>query len=530
MVELNVAQKRAIAKAKALAASQGAVQPQQAASTEIDGFDPMRDLPIPGTSHPTAERAPSQFNANNAFQSGAMQGMTFGFGDEISAGLMTPIEMGIDAVQGKPFDPGRSFNQALEGNRQLDTQMQEASPLAATAGNIVGAVGTGMGAQRAGLTLMNGAKPTIGSMAGRGAVEGAAYGALHGLGTGTDDKIGSAVDGAVWGAATGGFLGALGGAIASKSASGQVPTVESLKAEAGALYDAARANGAVAPQQATQALNQSMKTLATTEGLITPTGRVNSSYPRIAGVLNTFDDFAQGTMDVAQAQSVRKVLSDAAKSREPGEARIATMMLDQFDQFLDPLAPQIGVANQIYSRAKKGEMIETAIELARSRAGQFSGSGFENALRTEFRGLERQIIKGQLKGLTQPEIDAIKRIANGGVIENVLRGIGKAAPTGIVSMSAGFGVPFAVGNSLGGPAMGAAAGAATMGTGFAARQAATAMQAGNARNAVVQALMAGQAAPQANKAIAPTVQALIAAEGSQAPKINPAIARALALN
>ncbi len=498
------------------------------AGAAMDGVSvpPLATSPIPA-----AEQPPSLGGDHGrAFQSGAMQGMTFGFGDEILGTLMSPIEMGIDAVQGKPFDPGRSWNQAVEKNRQADAQAAEASPIASTVGNLVGAVGTGLGLSKAGVTLMNAAKPTIASMGIRGAAEGAAYGGLHGLGTGTDDKVGSAIEGAAWGAGTGGFLGALGGAIASKSAQGAAPTVEQLKQEAGALYDAARASGVVAPQQATTALNQTMKGIATAEGLITPAGRVNASYPRIQGVLNTFDDFASGTMDIAQAQAVRKVLSDAAKSTEPGERRIATMMLEQFDSFLDPLAPQIGVANQIYSRAKKGELIEQAIELAGSRAGQFSGSGFENALRTEFRGLERQIIKGQLRGLSQPEIDAITRVAQGGPVENALRLVGKLAPTGAVSFGAGAGVPFMIGNAAGGPVVGAAAAAGTMGAGLAARGAATKMTASNAQKAVMEALLSGQARPQANQAIAPVVQALIAAQGSQAPQINPAIARMLALN
>lgn len=491
----------------------------------------MDGIEVPAI-QPAAAAAPAHpdYNPGNAFQSGAMQGMTFGFADEILGTMMSPIEMGIDAVQGKPFDPGRSWNQAVERNRQGDALMQAESPALATAGNIVGGVGTGMGLSNAGLTLMKGAAPTIGSMATRGAIEGAAYGGLHGLGSGTDDKVGSALEGAAWGAGTGGFLGALGGMLASKSAQGAVPTVEQLKSEAGALYDAARASGVVAPQPATQALSQTMKGIATAEGLITPTGRVNASYPRISGVLSTFDDFATGTMDIAQAQAVRKVLSDAAKSTEPGERRIATMMLEQFDTFLDPLAPQIGVANQIYSRAKKGELIEQAIELAGSRAGQFSGSGFENALRTEFRGLERQIIKGQMRGLSQAEIDAITKVAQGGPLENALRLVGKLAPTGAVSFGAGAGVPFMVGNAVGGPAVGAAAAAGTMGTGLAARSAATKMTASNAQKAVMEALLSGQVRPQANAAIAPVVQALIAAQGTQAPQMNPAIARMLALN
>lgn len=495
MVDLTQEQKRALAVAKARKAA---------------------------TQAQAGSRDPVAYGGDDAFRSGLVQGATFGFGDELLAGAMTPIEMGIDAFQGKPVDIGRSFGQALDRNRGTDRQMQEASPALATAGNLTGAVGAGMGLAKGGVTLMAGAKPTIASMGLRGAAEGAIYGGLHGLGTGEsfEDKLYEGLIGAGLGAATGGAIGAVAGAMAGKSAQSAVPTVDNLKQQAAALYDQARASGAVAPKQATQAINQTMKQIATAEGLITPTGRVNPSYQRIGGILNTFDDFANGTMDVSQAQAVRKVLTDAAKSTEPGERRIATMMLEQFDKFLDPLAPQIAQANQIYARAKKGELIETAIELAGSRAGQFSGSGFENALRTEFRTLERQIIKGQLKGLTQAEIDAITKVARGGPLENALRYVGKLAPTGVVSMGMGGGVPFMIGNAFGNPGLGAAAAAGTMGTGMLARGAATKMTADNARQAVTAALMAGQPAPAANPAIGQVSQALIAGGGAEWPYLR----------
>lgn len=307
-------------------------------------------------------------------------------------------------------------------------------------------------------------------------------------------------------------------------AKGATPTVESLKDEAGALYEAARASGVVAPQQATAQLNQTMKGIATAEGLISPTGRVNSSYPRINGVLNTFDDFSTGTMDIAQAQATRKVLTDAAKSAEPGEKRIATMMLDEFDKFLDPLAPEIAQANRIYSRAKKGELLEQAVELAGSRAGQFSGSGFENALRAEFRGLQRQIIKGQLRGLSESEIDAINKVANGGALENVARWIGKFAPTGNLGTVAGGSAGFAAGGPLGA--------AAVLGAGALGRGAATKMTANNARKAIVEALMGGNAVPV--PAIAPNAGSALGVLGiGQAANQNDPsmeIARLLALN
>lgn len=510
MVDMTIEQKRAVALARARAAAEGAQTAPQSAP------DSMRPPSLGG-------------DAGRGFTHGLMQGMTFGFNDEIQGTLMSPIEMAIDAVQGKPFDPGRSWNQAVERNRQADAAAAEAAPIANTVGNIAGGVGTGMGLSGAGLTLMKGATPTIGSMAGRGALEGAAYGGLHGLGTGTDDKVGDALKGAAVGGAMGGVLGGIGGAVAGKSAQAAAGTVDDLKTEATALYEAARKSGAVLPQQQSAQMATSMRNIAASEGIITPTGRINESYTKLAALVRSFDDYGTGDLTVEQMQSVRKLIGNALKSPDGDERRIAMAMMEQFHGFLDPISPQIAQANQIYHRAMNADSLETLIQVARQKSGQY-GRSFDATLREQFGALERQIIKGEVRGYSEAEKAAISKVAQGGPIESVLTLIGKAAPSGVVSAGASFGVPFAVGNAVGGPVVGTAAGLGTMAAGAAARQGASALTQGSANNAVMQALIGAGVKPMGSQAIAPVVQALIAAGGNQAPPMNTNIARALALN
>ncbi|QIC52871.1 structural protein [Brucella phage EF4] len=104
-------------------------------------------------------------------------------------------------------------------------------------------------------------------------------------------------------------------------------------------------------------------------------------------------------------------------------------------------------------------------------------------------------------------------------MQNTARNIGKLAPTGVVSAGLGSGVPFMIGNAIGGPAVGAASAASTMGAGFAGRELATRMGLRNAdvaellarsggtlpnasnpaiRDAVIQALIGSQLAAQSN--------------------------------
>ena len=510
--------------AKALANAYREMQGRAGAAMDGIEVPPIQPSAAPAPAHP-------DYNPGNAFQSGAMQGMTFGFADEILGTMMSPIEMGIDAVQGKPFDPGRSWNQAVERNRQGDAQMQAESPALATAGNIVGAVGTGMGLSNAGLTLMKGAAPTIGSMATRGAIEGAAYGGLHGLGTGDDmqGRIEQGLSGAGIGALTGGVVGGIGGALANKSAQTAAGTVDSLKTEATALYDAARQSGAVLPQQQSAQMAASMRNIAAGEGIITPTGRINESYTKLAALIKSFDDYGTGPLTVDQMQSVRRLIGGALKSPDGDERRIAMEMMEAFHGYLDPISPQIAQANQIYHRAMNADSLETLVEVARQKSGQY-GRSFDATLREQFGALERQIIRGEVRGYSADEIAAISKVAQGGNVENFLRQIGKAAPSGLLSGATSFGGPLAVGTLLGNPVAGAAVGAGLAGTGMAARAGANAMTGSSAQKAIMQALLGAGVKPMGNQAIAPVAQALIAAGGSQAPQVSPAILRALALN
>lgn len=285
--------------------------------------------------------------------------------------------------------------------------------------------------------------------------------------------------------------GAIGGAVPAISAgisralSGRAqtvkaPSVDDLKEEAGALYEIARKSGVTAMREQTADLAGRIRGIAAEEGIVTPTGRIAESFPKLKDAINMVDDFAQGTMDPRQMQSVRRTFQAAASSADASERRIGRAMLETFDKFIEPLAPEFKKANALYRRAMQGELIDTAIELAGSKAGQFTGSGFENALRSEFRALERQIIKGKLKGLPESVVKQISRVARGGSIENLLRGIGKAAPTGVVSAGLGGGTGFMVGNAVGGPMAGAVLGGGTMLAGGLARKGATALQSRNA--------------------------------------------------
>lgn len=492
-MELNVQQQQAMALARARQAQQANSQPQR----------------------------PELFPGANAAETAWFQGLTAGFGDEIASALGTPIQMGIDAVQGKPFDPGRSFNTQLEQNQATMAADTEGHPVATALGNVGGALNLGGTLARGGLSLMNGAKPTVASLLTRGGAEGALYGGAYGAGEaegGLANRLEAAGWGALWGAITGAGTGAVGGSIAKSFANRSIPEERALADQADQLYRAAEQNGVTASQQQTQQLAGQLRQIATDEGLITPAGRVTGNS-NIQHILNTVDDYANGTMSVPQMQTVRKLFRDAAQSSDASERRLGSIMIEQFDNFTAPLAPELAQAREVYTRLMKSREIGRLIERAELNAGRYSQSGMENALRQEFRALSRKIVNGQARGFSAEEAEAIRQVADGGTMANFFQRIGKWAPTGPVSAGLGGGGAAIAGLATGNPLL-AAGGAALMGTGAGSRAVATALTKNAAQHANNLARVGGSSnLPAIQSVPMNALTSLIAANSSQAPRI-----------
>jgi len=404
------------------------------------------------------------------------ESLTFGLvGDEAAAAA--------DAALGRG-----TYDERLALHREREARMEAEHPGASLAARLAPAAIPSSAVMRG---VLGGA--TLPSRVARGAGAGAGlsglFGFMEGEG-GAEERAKGILPAAAIGAGLGGAIPLVGGMIgraaysrATKAGRETVPSAATLKQQAGDLYEAAAQSGAMAPGRETATLARTARDIATREGLVTPRGRIAESYPKVRDALNMLDDFAGETMTPQQMQAVRRTMQGAAGSTDKAERRIGAMLLEKFDDFAEKIAPELAVAKSLYARASKGGVIDEAIELAGIRAGQFSGSGFENALRTEFRRLARDIAKGRMRGLSKAQVEAIRRVSDGGPLENILRGIGKAAPTGIVSAGMSGGIPFLIGNAVGGPVVGALAGGGTMLAGGMARRAATAMQKSNAATA-----------------------------------------------
>lgn len=191
---------------------------------------------------------------------------------------------------------------------------------------------------------------------------------------------------------------------------------------------------------------------------------------------------SKGDMSLTDLETLRKVASDAEGSIKPADRLLAGKVVDHIDNLMENLTDKDVVAGSpeqalalkeargYYSRLKKSETISELFRRAELSAPNFSGSGMENALRTEFRSLAKN--DRRMRRFNAEERAAIEKVAKGGSVENILRQIGKLAPTGVVSAGTGA----MAGAFIGGPVGAAAVPIA----GIASRAAATRMTMKNA--------------------------------------------------
>jgi hypothetical protein len=155
-----------------------------------------------------------------------MQGATLNFGDEIMAGLSTPLEM----VKRGTFDPREGYNYAKAREDLIMDDARKNTGVLGTAAEIGGGVGTGAAALGAGLTFARGLAPNAGllgrSLASAG--DSAAFGALSGAGDG--GSIGERFNNSLLGGAAGGAVGAAAPAVTSLIGQAASPIISNIRA------------------------------------------------------------------------------------------------------------------------------------------------------------------------------------------------------------------------------------------------------------------------------------------------------------
>jgi len=197
-------------------------------------------------------------------------------------------------------------------------------------------------------------------------------------------------------------------------------------------------------------------------------GYTPKAYPKVAGAIEELTSKDQ-PKDWTELQALRKMIKGGQKSADSEERRISSILLDEYDNYLMNVDQSKIIAGQgkdvgstwkeardAYSRMKKAEVFEDILETAKLDRSKFTMSGAENSMAQQLRNLAKNDKKMRL--FTKDEQDAIRKAAEGGTVQNLLKFFGRFAPTGPVSTILPAGVSFAS------PAIGLPMTAATAGS------------------------------------------------------------------
>jgi hypothetical protein len=153
------------------------------------------------------------------------------------------------------------------------------------------------------------------------------------------------------------------------------------------------------------------------------------------------------TLDLSEVDTLRRVAGKAKRGFDPQKAddrRLAKIMTDRIDDWIKtPVARDIAAgdptkasesiknARHLWERMRKAETLDKIHERALNKVGaNYSNAGMQTALRQEFKNLANS---PKMSRFTKEEQAVIRRIVRGASGENILRYLGKFAPTSPIS-------------------------------------------------------------------------------------------------
>jgi gas vesicle protein len=303
--------------------------------------------------------------------------------------------------------------------------------------------------------------PRLSALAGGGVRTDIAAGAGAGVGAELGEEVGGET-GRTIGSIVGAF--APGATLLAARETGRgilakaSPDIQLLKNTARDLYKRIDGLGVTVKPKAVDDLSKGLAQTVRKEGFNT---RI---HPKVSAALDEFGTAAaSGAQTLSEIDILRRVAQSAAKSIEPDEARLGSIMINKIDDFLDGLGPanltggkqsDAGLlfkqARGLWGRARKGELLEEAFEKAGLQA-----SGFENGIRVQFRSILNN--KKKLKGFNKEEIAAMRKVVQGGRAENIAKALGRFGFTEGQSTSMLLGSLGVAGGAIVGGAPGAVA-------------------------------------------------------------------------
>lgn len=386
-----------------------------------------RDAPLVGATEAEGGVAPveppSGPSALGGATAAATDGALLGFGDEYLAGLSSILGVQPDGEGGANwFDYsqpiGERYNTALEQIRREQAQFQDERPGLSLGAEITGGF---LVPGSAGARVVNGARNTGGRVL-RGSGLGLGFGSAYGFGEGDglEGRLMGGAIGGIAGALTGGTLTGIGqgfnralSALSNRSEGRAViPSIEGLREAADGLYARAREMGGNLP------LSDMRRFVSGASRELQEQGFDRDLHPRVSTVLRRLNQASQGgDPSFEELQILRRLIGNAASSTSADERRLAMGLMDRLDDTIETM-PAGGVLDQArdaWAQLRRVETIEGAIERATLV------DNFARGLQTQFRALLRN--PRRLRGFSQAEIAAIRRVANGTGATNGLRAL-----------------------------------------------------------------------------------------------------------
>lgn len=364
------------------------------------------------------------------------------------------LESGIE--QAESFLTGKPIEQI----EQRGEQLQQERPGLSTGAEIAGSVAGMAPAVAAAPTLFGAGGGSLFARTVLGSASGAGVGAADIAARGGDPKTGAAF-GAAGGAAGVAIRGALGRAFARREAT---VTAQELRAQAGPLFERARAAGMVIRPEPYRGEITRLAARLADEG-IDPI-----LHPRATRALVRLQEAANApSVSLQDMTTLRRIVGAAAGSTDADERRIAWLAIEQLDEFMQRLGPAevfsgnpqavsatLREARQLWTRAARAEIIEEAMErAARSMAGGTVTEG--TAIRGQFRRIANN--RSLMRRFDREQQAAIRGIVRRDNIAETMKLLGGLRAM-VITGAGGF---------AGGPVGAAAAAGATMGLGLAGR-------------------------------------------------------------
>ena len=223
----------------------------------------------------------------------------------------------------------------------------------------------------------------------------------------------------------------------SKVNLGAVPEQEFFQQQATNLFNQAQDQGITLKKNVFQANMKNLPSRLRQEGY-TPTG----NFPDVNAAIKELTTGKQ-PVDFTEIQALRTMIKNGQASQNANERRIATRLLDEFDDYMANMPVRdIKIGNKealktwqeardSYAKFKKSEIFTDMLDEAQLDRTKFTQSGTENSLAQQMRKLAKN--EKRMRLFSKGEQDAIIEAAKGSDLQQTLKFVGRFAPTSTVS-------------------------------------------------------------------------------------------------